>query len=207
MGKNLFKKKSGEKNPTTLVVCITLIPLSLGTKLSSNEEKCTKKTFSTIIYINLYSMAFLTVRTHFYSYLQNRKVLGFNNLMTLYLRKGPLWWVVLYFVILNAVLCALKCIFLLVNNLIRHISTLFFFFFWYKTASTQSDFLFFEADNFVFSFNFFSCTFLNIPLYLNKFIFKVMSHASRVSTVNNWCVKKVQSLNWHYLGVMTLSSG
>lgn len=61
-------------------------------------------------------MAFLTVMKHFYS------VLGLNNLRRVRVggRTPGL------FVIPNAVLCALKCIFVPIDSLLRHISTTLF---------------------------------------------------------------------------------
>lgn len=50
------------------------------------------------------------------------------------------------FVILDAVLCALKCIFVLIDNLLWHISTVFF---WYDdTASTRHYFIIFFFPGF-----------------------------------------------------------
>lgn len=99
----------------------------------------------------------------------------------MYLR-GLLWRVVPLFVILDAVLCALKCIFVLIDNLLWHIGTVFF---WYNTASPTLVYPWPGLQTFLFIFIFlrwilffFPPSWQHISKYttvlINKFLFKVV---------------------------------
>lgn len=117
--KRLFKKR---QSGYIGYVCILVIPLSLGTDISSN-----KSDFSTNIHSQTETRlkAFLPVRKLFILIYKLEKCL------VQLILKGVLEggcceeWPLLLFVILDAVLCALKCIFVLIDNLLWHISTIF----------------------------------------------------------------------------------